>query len=571
MARRKRASRPYQRWTRRTRYRSGGMSMSRILKRLAAIEAGVGPYGDTSSDHYKKFGPNKQQMMDDPKKKRTAAQSRARILENYWGPGSYVSSMGEGALAGAAIGGSLGAGAFSAPGAMVGAAVGAGAGAADEYFSGSGSYEVPVKRGDLINPVHGGNGSAPVYHSAGAADEKGDVIISNRELVTLVTADSAETGETTSKFKVQKFDLNPADSTFHHLRKQASMYEQFDFLGLVFQFIPLTGEGGSNSLGMVGMCADYDPQQQREFSNIEEMMRFKGAQIVKPSVGLHQPVECDRHKRLSPVMFVRDGIDRDKSETDFAHVHFASQGCSPGSVIGQLWVAYSIRLRNVKFTPFIAPNYSLGNLRSIKYGDVVRQVKGVTDMWENMFGVQDDKPVSLDIQGDNVLQSATLSLEPISGTTGTKYQFCTVTLKQPAQGAVYMLTFTCQFRTGHTTSSTPEQFNWTGVLNDPASTSLPNYYENCEPVDLDSDLLGLEPVRDRGTMYNLGGGLYGFTVTQVVPIKVKQVLAETKVRIYFNSLTPTASNITAHADGTAENSASVRVRVHRVDSDLSKL
>ena len=217
------------------------------------------------------------------------------------------------------------------------------AGAQYSKSKGWGNYSVPSVGNDLISGGTG-NGNAPVYHSSTAVDEMGDVIISNRELVQLVDSSS-----TSKAFTVKKFDLNPIDDTFHHLRMQAKQYEQFEFVGLMFQYVPMSGEGGSNSLGVVGMAASYDPGSERTFNNMEDLMRFKGATTCKPSYGMTFGIECDPSKRPIKTMFTRDEVTRDKSFTDPATFYLATDGVSDtDTTIGQLWVTYSIKLKNIK-------------------------------------------------------------------------------------------------------------------------------------------------------------------------------------------------------------------------------
>ena len=328
------------------RKRSSGRSMAGLFSDIA-------PRGPGSAN-YSKYGPSRRQMSD-LGVGRSMAQSRARYGDSYRGDGNYFDDVNwkdvgrnVGHWGSRIVGGGASALAASelGPMGMIPAGMaGWNAGAEFSKAQGWGNYNVPRGSNDLINGGGmSGNGSAPIYHSSSAVDEMGDVIISNRELVQLVKTSSTEKG-----FNIQQFDLNPIDSTFHHLRNQAKQYEQFEFVGLMFQYIPMTGEGGSNSLGVVGMACSYDPGSSRTFVSMEDLMRFKGATTCKPSVGMVYGVECDPSKRPIKTMFTRDEVTRDKSFTDPATFYLATDGVSgTETTVGQLWVTYSIKLKNIK-------------------------------------------------------------------------------------------------------------------------------------------------------------------------------------------------------------------------------
>lgn len=327
-------------------------SASSIAKQMSKILRPTGPYGVVTSAQYQRYGPSRQQMIDNPGAERTAEQTQNRLLDNYRGPGGYWQDLGRNIghwgtrIGGAALGGLTG----LAEGGIVGGAAGAvggwETGADISRAMGWGTYEVPRVGNDLIGGrwAPPGSGSTPIYHSVEAIDESGDVIISNRELVQLIKA-----SDTPKQFKIEKFTSNPADDTFTHLQQMSSQYEQFEFLGLMYQYIPMTGEGGSNELGIIGMVANYDPDQVKTFSSIEEMMQSKGALTHKPSIGSKFGIECDPDKRPVKTLYVRDDVNRLKSFTDVADFHIASQGvAAAGQTLGQLWVTYSCRFRNIK-------------------------------------------------------------------------------------------------------------------------------------------------------------------------------------------------------------------------------
>lgn len=332
--------------TRRTyKRRRTSPSASAIAKAMARLEKQTGPFGVKNSATMTMYGPSRQQMLEDPSLFRTAEQTKARLRDNYRGPGAFWPDVGKW---GSRIGGAA-LGLFNpfGIGSLLGATdvhTGWDKGAEFSKSQGWGAYDVGRGGNDLVMGG-GGDGSAPVYHSAMGADEGGDVVVSNRELVEIVKAGEA------GKFTVKPYTVNPADSTFYHLRHTAAQYEQFEFLGLMFQYVPLTGEGGSNELGTIAMAANYDPANDVKFTSLENMMRYKGSYTCKPSNGALFGIECDPDKRAVKTLYNRDGVTRDKAFTDPATFYFASDGIgTTGATLGQLWVTYTVRFRNIKVT-----------------------------------------------------------------------------------------------------------------------------------------------------------------------------------------------------------------------------
>lgn len=335
--------------TRRTyKRRRTAPSASAIAKAMARLEKQTGPFGVKNSPTMTMYGPSRQQMLEDPSLFRTAEQTKARLRDNYRGPGGYWDDVGKNiGHWGSRIGGAA-LGMFNpwGLGGMVGATdvhSGWDKGAEFSKAMGWGAYNVGRGSNDLVLGSDG-DGSTPVYHSAMGADEGGDVIVSNRELVKIVKSSATANG-----FTIEPFTINPADATFYHLKHTAAQYEQFEFLGLMFQYVPLTGEGGSNELGTIAMAANYDPAKDVKFNCLEDMMRYKGSYTCKPSVGALFGIECDPAKRATKTLYNRDEVDRDKAFTDPATFYFASEGVSTANAtLGQLWVTYTVRFRNIK-------------------------------------------------------------------------------------------------------------------------------------------------------------------------------------------------------------------------------
>lgn len=229
-----------------------------------------------------------------------------------------------------------------------GGAVGRELGARASKFLGFGAYDTPMSGNDLVTSLPGG-GSQQQIGTVG--DESGDLIVRNTEFIGNVTATWAGPGAGSSPFAVTTYQLNPGlVQTFPFLSQIAQNYELYDFVQLLFQYKPLSGEmnASSNSLGSIIMCTNYDPDG-AQFLNKIQMENYSYANSTKPSCGAIHGVECKPGSGVTDMKYTRAGTSsRDKIFTDPGSFQIATEGIpfsAPGSsILGELWVTYTVKL-----------------------------------------------------------------------------------------------------------------------------------------------------------------------------------------------------------------------------------
>lgn len=187
-------------------------------------------------------------------------------------------------------------------------------------------------------------------------NNRGDFVFTHTEFIQNVVVDAPGAGYT--PFQVQSFGLNPGlEGTFPFLSQLATNFELYQFIGLAFQYKPSYGEGGSNQLGKVLMCTNYDADSM-PFTNSQAMANYQWCTPMKPSVGgLHGVETAPPDKPQGPLMYVRRDADtpgqapagqKPRIETDLGRLNIATEGIpstAAGPIpIGELWVSYTIRL-----------------------------------------------------------------------------------------------------------------------------------------------------------------------------------------------------------------------------------
>jgi hypothetical protein len=264
---------------------------------------------------------------------------------NYKGEGDYwsrIQSLGRkyiptGAFssAGEHLGGIAGGG--------LGSQVGAWAGKKLSNLVGFGDYDAPVSN----QIVAGGMGSGVTVNASD--DLTGDVYLSHKEFVGNVTA--SHTGAGSSIFQQTKHELNPGlQASFPFLSQLATNFEMYDFMGLIYEYRPTSGENSTNnSLGKVMMATQYDPDA-TPWLNSVQLMNYDYSCSTKPSIGLVHGVETANKQQSVNMMYVRSNNDTTKSRifTDIGTFTVATEGIpftgAGTQILGELWVTYRIKL-----------------------------------------------------------------------------------------------------------------------------------------------------------------------------------------------------------------------------------
>lgn len=242
-----------------------------------------------------------------------------------------------------------------ANGAMSGGIPGIGkfaVGARGGLVSGLGAYELGnISHNTLIKP--------DIPEIRNAAYVEGATIIRHREYLGPIT-----TSATAGAFKIENFELNPAQSAaFPWLSQIAENYEEYKPNGLLFEFRSTASDAIASStnlaLGQVMMATQYDPTDP-PFTNDVDMLNYSWAQSGKVSDNLQHFVECDPKQSPMSHLYTRAGTEASSSDlrfSDFGRFSIATQGLQGTNVqIGQLWVSYEFLL----YKPKIGESQSTG-------------------------------------------------------------------------------------------------------------------------------------------------------------------------------------------------------------------
>jgi hypothetical protein len=306
------------------------------------------------------------------------AEQRAwRKANNYYGVGGFWSKIGKGFKK---IGKAVWKPAAKAALGLVpgGSAVSTALGLGRYDMGGIGSYG-EISTNDI---VHGGSGDSMAVAKVNPTmeDDSGDVIMSHSEFIGNVVATAvmpAGSGSVTtqSTFQNSPYAINPGlQGSFPFLCQLAQNYTMYRLEGVIYQYKPLSGEGGgeTNSLGKVIMATDYDPMA-LPFINSVQMENYQYSQSTKPSLAARHGVECKPSQGITDMKYIRTGTsNRDRAFTDYGLFQIATEGIpitglagsTVTSNIGELWVSYKVRL-------------SRANLYSSLLGYAIRN-----DLWQ---------------------------------------------------------------------------------------------------------------------------------------------------------------------------------------------
>lgn len=328
------------RYARRGYRRRAGPRVYRLNGQLGQNQPGRG-FIPLTQQTLETFGPSRRSA--------SAVQREQRRVERYRGLGDYSSAWqgyrgyiprALGAAAGGLTTRTLG-----------GAAKGWGAGAAfSKNILGWGDY------GPTVGNQIMGDGGGPISVNQAEGDLTGDVYLNHREFV--MDIQSAAAGA----FNVDLFRINPGlpakkqsallnKGAFPFLRQIAENFTLYEFQGLIFEYVPMSGETGqaSNALGTVIMCTNYDPTE-LAFTSAQEMQNYDYANSGKPSVSLLHGVETKPSQQTVRMNYVStvDPPVKDPIFTDLGTFQIATVGVPTAEKVGELWVTYRIKLSRAK-------------------------------------------------------------------------------------------------------------------------------------------------------------------------------------------------------------------------------
>lgn len=240
------------------------------------------------------------------------------------------------------IGASVGAGAAgfltaNPLGALAGGLVGGLAGDKFAQLVGFGDYQ--VKRNSLMDLPMGSD-------VASFGNMSNATIIRHREYVKEIKCPALNP----DVFDCNIIQLNPGlRSTFPWLSTIAGNYQEYQFIGCVFEFRSTSSESAAVlPLGSIIIASNYDTADAK-YNDKRAMENSQFCVSGKPSKNLIHPVECDPSVTFVPIKHVRSGgipPTGDSHLYDHANVQVATEGLPIGASgsLGELWVTYEIAL-----------------------------------------------------------------------------------------------------------------------------------------------------------------------------------------------------------------------------------
>jgi len=260
----------------------------------------------------------KLQVAARPKRKPTKQAEMTRL-------GSIFRSLG--GLGGAAIGSLVGH-------SSMGLSVGTDLGAALSRWLGSGDYM--VSSNTLVSKASSG---VPMMHKTSQS-----VVVRHREYICDITGSAA--------FAIaQTLPLNPGLAvTFPWLSTIATQFQEYTFRGVVFHYIPTSGDAVSSTnsaLGSVIASTSYRSTAPA-FTNKQQMLNEYFSGDAKPAETFCHPIECDPKENPFNVQYVRTGAvptGEDQKMYDLGTTYIATQGQQAAFICGELWVSYEVELR----------------------------------------------------------------------------------------------------------------------------------------------------------------------------------------------------------------------------------
>ena len=214
------------------------------------------------------------------------------------------------------------------------------------YF-GSGAYVGPGGVGGLNNSSAVAPNSRLEQALPTFANDDDCVILSNEEYL----------GDVKSPTSVMDFQMqlsagiNPGNNDlFPWLSRVASMFQQYEFISLIFTYKSMSGAlSTTQALGQVMMSTQYNVYEARPTTK-QEMLNTVFATSKVPSEDCMHAVECERAKSTAGgLLFIRGEslpAGQDARFYDLGNFNIATGGQSSATPInlGQLWVSYKVKL-----------------------------------------------------------------------------------------------------------------------------------------------------------------------------------------------------------------------------------
>jgi len=273
--------------------------------------------------------------------------NKKKVLNGNSKEKSEVTAIGKalrmlGGAGGNALGGMVG---LSKAGGQAGTSLG---GAISKWL-GFGDYV--VRMNSVVNRASTG---VPMMHKDGQT-----VTIRHREYIAQIKGSQT--------FTVQgSYVLNPGQrATFPWLSTIANSFQEYRFKGVVFHYIPSSGNAVSSTnaaLGTVMLQTSYRSNDTPPTTKAELLNEYWSGESV-PSDTFAHPIECDPNENPFNVQYISsDDVPSSDSVLlyDLGVTHVCSSGQQiDGSTLGDLWVTYEVELKKPIVASNVTSNYQV--------------------------------------------------------------------------------------------------------------------------------------------------------------------------------------------------------------------
>lgn len=215
-----------------------------------------------------------------------------------------------------------------------GAAIGRSAGDLASQVFGLGSYQI---RSNSLLRI---NDQGPPSFRTRA---NGEIEVMHREFLQDIVGSTA--------FSNTSFSINPGlANTFPWLSSVASSFEEYEFLGLLFEFKSTSAvavNSTNTALGVVIMATDYDALDSSFVTKVQmEAQQFTTSSV--PSISFCHGIECRPRSNVLSSLYVRTTSvpsGADQRFYDLGNFQLATSGMQAAATIGELWVSYHVLLK----------------------------------------------------------------------------------------------------------------------------------------------------------------------------------------------------------------------------------
>lgn len=222
------------------------------------------------------------------------------------------------------------------------------------------------KVNSLVAPVS--SRQMPTMH----VSDEGTMRICRREYIGDIYTGTTATPVSTA------LSINPGyEPAFPWLSGVAQHFQKYSFLGLCYEYVPLSGyavSGTSAALGSVSFAPVYDVGLQTPATNTKvELLACQGSSSGSPAAAQLIPIECAPDETVIPVKFVYSGTGttKDLSSLWWGSMRGYNTGAPSAFTAGELWVTYDILLMAPRL-PAVVANLGLTD-EEIAYRDLLDQ------------------------------------------------------------------------------------------------------------------------------------------------------------------------------------------------------